>query len=453
MNEMHATLHVDGMTCTACEQRITRILLALEGVARVKARLQGGTVSVGYDEDTVTLAAIKEAVAKAGYTVRDGKAGMPWVSLGIGLLLVGLYLAAGAAGLFTALPRLDTSAGYAALLAVGLLTSVHCVAMCGGIALAQSLNGGGKMPAGSGGAAFFTRMLPGLRYNAGRILSYTVVGGIAGYAGSAFNFSSAAKSIIMGVAGLLMVLFALRTLGVLRFKFNFIRLVPPRIRNAGPFAVGMLNVLIPCGPLQSMQLYALGTGSPAGGALSMFLFSAGTVPLLLLFGSGAALLPRKAVPAMLKASAVMVMFLGAVTFARAAAFSGIVPGMSGRLSAPTAAATEVPAAVPVAERKKAVSNAPVSTVADGVQTVVTDFKNGSYIPFSVKAGIPLKWTIRIRAEDLTGCNDTLIVPAYGINKPLVPGDNLVEFTPGGSGIIPYSCWMGMIRSRITVTEN
>ncbi len=434
MNAQYATMYVDGMTCTACESRITGILSTLDGVTKVKVRLQGGTVSVGYDDNVVTITAIKAAIEKAGYTVRDGKAGVPWISLGIGLLLVALYLAVGASGLFTILPRFDASAGYAALLIVGLLTSVHCVAMCGGIAITQSLN------TGSGNSGIFSRLLPGFRYNAGRIVSYTIVGGIAGFAGSAFSFSPVTKGIIMAVAGILMVLFALRSLGVLRFKFTFISMVPPQIRNAGPFAVGMFNVLIPCGPLQSIQLYALGTGSPAAGALSMFLFSAGTVPLLFLFGSGASLLPRKVVPALLKASAVLVLFLGAVTFARAAALSGIATGFSGVQS------------LPASERKKAVFSPPVSLVTDGVQTVVTDFKNGSYIPFTVTAGIPLKWTIRIRSEDLTGCNDTLIVPSYGISKPLVAGDNLVEFTPGSAGVIPYSCWMGMIRSRITVTQ-
>lgn len=38
---------------------------------------------------------------------------------------------------------------------------------------------------------------------------------------------------------------------------------------------------MPCGPLQAMQLYALSTGSFVLGALSMFLFGVGTVPLML----------------------------------------------------------------------------------------------------------------------------------------------------------------------------
>jgi len=40
----------------------------------------------------------------------------------------------------------------------------------------------------------------------------------------------------------------------------------------------MLNGILPCGPLQTMQLYALGTGSAFKGAASMFIFALGTVP-------------------------------------------------------------------------------------------------------------------------------------------------------------------------------
>ena len=41
---------------------------------------------------------------------------------------------------------------------------------------------------------------------------------------------------------------------------------------------------MPCGPLQAMQIYALSTGSFIKGALSMLLFSLGTVPLMLSIG-------------------------------------------------------------------------------------------------------------------------------------------------------------------------
>jgi plastocyanin domain-containing protein len=38
------------------------------------------------------------------------------------------------------------------------------------------------------------------------------------------------------------------------------------------------------------------------------------------------------------------------------------------------------------------------------------------------------------------------IPKYGIEKKLVPGDNTIEFTSAGSGVIAYGCGMGMIRT-------
>ena len=44
-----------------------------------------------------------------------------------------------------------------------------------------------------------------------------------------------------------------------------------KARSKSPLIVGLLNGLMPCGPLQAMQVYALSTGSPFAGALSMML--------------------------------------------------------------------------------------------------------------------------------------------------------------------------------------
>jgi plastocyanin domain-containing protein len=155
---------------------------------------------------------------------------------------------------------------------------------------------------------------------------------------------------------------------------------------------------------------------------------------------------------MVKASAVLVMFLGVVTFGRAAALSGIpLPDISSLSHFPSGA-TQSASIIPVVDRTASRGQL-VAKVANGVQTITTEFKDGYYVPFTVQAGVPLKWTIRVKEEDLNGCNNPVEVPGYKIRKVLVPGDNLIEFTPAKEGVIPYSCWMGMIKSRITVVKD
>jgi hypothetical protein len=88
-----------------------------------------------------------------------------------------------------------------------------------------------------------------------------------------------------------------------------------------------------------------------------------------------------------------------------------------------------------------------------VQTVTTRLSPGRYEPITVQKGIPVKWTIRAEQGDINGCNNSIIIPKYGKEIDLKNGDNLIEFTPDESGTVPFSCWMGMIRSSITVVDD
>jgi hypothetical protein len=179
---------------------------------------------------------------------------------------------------------------------------------------------------------------------------------------------------------------------------------------------------------------------------------------------------------MVKASAVLVMFLGVVTFGRAAALAGLViPGLGSAQQNRTELVRTEPVrnelsqkelrayrfvqaaesdSLPVqlvVDKKPATSGPAEAKVENGTQSVLTVFGSNNFVPIIVKAGVPLKWTIRIAASDLNGCNNAIVIPGWGIKKKLVPGDNIIEFTPVKAGAIGYSCWMGMIRSRITVT--
>jgi uncharacterized protein len=455
-------IFVEGMTCASCEARIRKALVAVPGVSAAEASLGGGKATVDYDASLTGRSGLEAAILRAGYSPRAQKGRGSLIAVGIGLILAAAYLTANALGAFNAFPTAGPSLGYAMLFVVGLLTSLHCVAMCGGIAISQSIGASSAAP--SGGSSGFTRFLPGLLYNSGRVVAYTAIGAIIGALGSVFDFSPLAKGIIAGLAGLFMVLFGLRMLGVVKIDARLGNLLPQKfragaarlaagIRSRGPFAVGLMGGLMPCGPLQTMQLYALGTGSALAGAFSMFVFSLGTLPLMLAFGATAALIPRKFVPAMVKASAVLVMTLGLLTAARAASLAGIpLPSLPGARSFVSASKGGPSSASAILVSGTASRNGITAVVSGGTQSVVTEFKDGYYVPFTVQAGLPLKWIIRVKASDLTGCNNPLTVPAYGIRKTLVPGDNLVEFTPKSKGAIAYSCWMGMIRSKITVVD-
>ena len=438
-------LQIRGMTCTGCEERIERVLRRLKGVKSVRASYKNAAAEVEYDPNAVSLKQIAEAVEKLDYRVIIGSAGSRGDEpedkqftkgqlVGIGVILLAAYLILKNTVGFNFVPNVTQDMGYGLLFVVGLLTSLHCVAMCGGINLSQCISASSSGRETDRRAGF----LPSLLYNSGRVVSYTLVGAAVGALGSVVSFSGTAKGIVAIAAGVFMVLMGMNLLNV----FPWLRRITPHLPrslgklvrgngNRGPFFVGLFNGLMPCGPLQAMQLYALGTGSAWAGALSMFVFSLGTVPLMFGFGALSSLLSRKFTHKMMKVSAVLVMLLGVVMLNRGFALSGLNFG----ITAGAAGAVRNPAAV-----------------SGNVQTVTTSLKNG-YEPITVQTGVPVKWIIQADAGDINGCNGTLNIPAYNISKTLEPGDNEIDFTPQTAGTIPYSCWMGMIRSSITVVDD
>ena len=86
------------------------------------------------------------------------------------------------------------------------------------------------------------------------------------------------------------------------------------------------------------------------------------------------------------------------------------------------------------------------------QYVRTEVDYGSYEAFSVQKDVPVEWTIVVPEGKLNGCNGEIVVPAFDLSVKLHAGENLVSFTPDRTGTIPYSCWMGMIKSSIHVVE-
>lgn len=58
---------VDGMSCTGCEERVTNAAKRVEGVRRVNADHETGTVEITTDEDTEDD--VRQAIHDAGYDV------------------------------------------------------------------------------------------------------------------------------------------------------------------------------------------------------------------------------------------------------------------------------------------------------------------------------------------------------------------------------------------------
>ena len=347
------------------------------------------------------------------------------------------------------LPQIGSEAGFGIIFVLGLLTSIHCLGMCGGIAISQTVkssraghmdNDRVKRDENLDGTGKYRWLIPSALYNAGRVIGYTAVGGIIGGLGKAIGFTGVLKGVVPLIGGIFMIIMGINLLGIFSFlrKFNirmpyFIARKLTGKHNYGPFVVGALTALMPCGPLQIVQLYALGTGSVMGGAFAMLVFSLGTLPVLFLFGAVNSLINKNHTNVILKLSAAIVIVLGVVMVGRGISLSGC--------------STEL-----TLFNNSAVGEN-LAKIDGNLQTVTTSIKSGSFPEITVQKGIPVKWIIKVSEDELNGCNSAITVPKLKLNVTFSVGDNIVEFTPDESGEIPYTCWMGMIKSRINVVED
>lgn len=168
-------------------------------------------------------------------------------------------------------------------LLIGMLGSIHCVAMCGPIAM--------MLPGDRSRMASW--FMGRLQYNLGRTLTYTFLGAIFGLLGQGIVFAGFQQGLSILLGGI-MVLSALWFL-VGKSKIPQIRLIEnaltklrmqlgARMKKSGPgalFAVGVLNGLLPCGFVYLALAGALSLGSTLDSMAFMAMFGLGTIPLML----------------------------------------------------------------------------------------------------------------------------------------------------------------------------
>ncbi len=412
------------MHCNKCEEMVTKIAQSVRGVDDAKGSFAHNRLRLIVDETIFDEKVLQAGLQEAGYAIaRKSQKSEMWL-LVTGILFIGAYLIVGSQLGFRFVPSFDARVGYGLVFVAGILTSFHCVAMCGGLCISQSINE--RSPRSSFGATAL--------YNIGRIISYTLVGALAGALGSVVAFSGTAKGIIAILSGLFMILLGLGMTGWVPFMTKVNAAVsgvfqtPNTKKPFGALGVGLANGLMPCGPLQAMQIYAVGTGDPLIGALSMFFFALGTSVLMMALGVLSGFMSQSWGKKMQQVGAVLVIVLGLLMFQRGFALSGFTIGTSGG------------------------SDLTVVDSGSAVQEVAIEVGPNSYEDIVVQKGKPVELHFNVTDENLNGCNHAIQIPAFEIEQELVVGDNVVNFTPNEVGTFPYSCWMGMIKNEITVVE-
>lgn len=447
---------INGIHCASCKTLIETDVDVLEGVNKINVDNNSGESWVEYDNDKITKEKIFSSIENLNYKIeteaidskpKDTEAKFNKKSLLIGISIpfilafaVIVFFWIEELGGFELLAKLnDGNVGYGILFVIGLLTGFHCIGMCGGLVVAYSTVGA---KTNSEEKKSKKSYLPHFQYNLGRLVSYTLIGGILGSAGAFFGINPTFTGSVLLVAGAFMVLLGfsfftkfkilkkikLKTPDfIARFLYNQKHSDNPR----GPLVIGLLNGLMPCGPLQAVQLYALTTGDFFNGAMSMGIYALGTIPMMFGFGVAISKISRTYIHKIIKFSGILIVLLGIMMFNR-----GLNNFGSGIIFA------------------RGENYQGVSEKIEDFQEINMDLTYSGYSPnvLYIKKGVPVRWVINVK--QMSGCTNAIMIESLGIKKDLVKGENIIEFIPPTDvKEIKFSCWMRMVWGKFVITDD
>jgi sulfite exporter TauE/SafE len=184
---------------------------------------------------------------------------------------------------------------------LGFMGSVHCMGMCGGIVGALSINTGSKSnshaPKQIHPKAFNATFLQ-LSYHIGRILTYGLLGLIAGLAGLWLSSShDQAGLVLRTLSGVMLILMGTYLFGLTqslawieRIGSRLWRKLQPLTKNLLPvntpkqgLMLGLIWGFLPCGLVYSTLSWAIVSANPIQSAALMVCFGLGTLPALFTF--------------------------------------------------------------------------------------------------------------------------------------------------------------------------
>ncbi len=333
------TFHVHGMHCASCTVLIEEELKKHSTVADVKANLKTRTVTVDGNFDGsaphTLVGVFSDLVKPFGYTLsleQETKKRVEWkeflVAIPAAFVFIVLFVILQKTGIITINP---THMGLGAVFAIGLVASLSsCMAVVGGLLLSLSATFAKEDGKASAHVLF----------HGGRIAGFFILGGVLGALGSVLQISFFVQAIIGVGIGTLMFILGMNLMDIFPWVKKLQPTMPKSISKKmlssaylvsgiAPVLVGAATFFLPCGFTQSMQLYALATGSFWSGAMAMFMFTLGTLPVLALISFGAFALGKKRAYSgvFFKSIGIIVVLFALFNIANSLAVLGIIPSL------------------------------------------------------------------------------------------------------------------------------
>lgn len=278
-----------------------------------------------------------------------------------------------------------------------------------------------------------------------KLISHTILGFLLGSLGSVMELSLSAKVTFQVFTAIFMFATAANLLD-LHPIFRYVVFQPPvfirrMIKNSSkskalfaPFILGLMTVLIPCGVTQAVEVVVISSGNPVQGALMMFVFVLGTMPLFSLIGFSIAKLSNSWYQKFTKVAATALIFMSLYS----------INGALQAMDAPISVHKAVLLYQKLQQYENGVANNQLVEVVDGIQKVKINVTTNGYTPkkFTVKAGTPVE--LMIETKDVYSCASAFTFKAFKIYANLKSTDQKTfTLTPNEKGKFTFACSMGM----------
>ena len=290
MKQKTYKFHIRGMHCKSCVLLTESELKEFPYISEVKASLKSSLVEVvgnfGDKTPEEVASELSSVLHPHGYTLSVEKLEkkINWgefkIAIPITLVFVSLYIFLQKIGLVNLVHATKVSFGTA--FAIGIVASLSsCMAVVGGLLLSMSASF----------AKEGQKFKPQMMFHISRIVSFFILGGVIGAMGSLFQLNTYGTFIIGFIVAIVMLILGINLLdifpwakrlqpGIPKFLSRHAMGVSKLNHTLTPALVGIATFFLPCGFTQSMQIVALSTGNFMSGAMTMFAFALGTLPVL-----------------------------------------------------------------------------------------------------------------------------------------------------------------------------
>ncbi|MEZ6255205.1 MAG: sulfite exporter TauE/SafE family protein [Patescibacteria group bacterium] len=436
--------YVQGMHCSTCEILIKQDITNLNGVEHTTVSLNKSSVTIhAQNMDSIPSHDLLNNLFKElGYTFYEqipvkqklNKQEVLKVVV-IAMLFLGAFYLLEKSGLFMQYSITNTSSIWAYFV-FGLAAGISsCAALVGGLLLSLSKKWNEVYKNNSKKST-----TPFVYFNAARVITFALFGGILGYLGSFLQVSITLTAVLTLAISVVMFILGLQMLGFSWFnKFKFSIVVNSKYLDKNtdfkgkfmPMVVGALTFFIPCGFTLIAQTNALSAGSFYKGMMQLGAFSLGTLPILALisFSSVRFYANPKFSRYFNIFAGIIIVFFALYTINSQLNVLGITNISDIKIST-----------------SKTKSDSSINVAQEGDYQVIQMEATGfEYFPkeITIKSGVKTK--LEIYDNGAIGCAKALY--AQGLYPEVIylkPGINTVTFVAPQAGNYKISCSMGMV---------